>query len=101
MFCLVAGIVAQGLIPELKHWDLAEFWRRQAPDVLITDYHARFKKPVRASETFQCTVDLREVMPDVAKHILYLRTGSSLSGVHGGYFEADVLLAITQWTVEE
>lgn len=95
LYAGLAGAVQHGLLPELRHWDLEEYWRRQLPDVLIVDYHVRFPRPMRA-HAFTGRFEIREVVPKPHKQLLLLRTGCRMDGERGGYSEADVLIALVR-----
>ena len=88
----LAVTCANGLIEELP-WDVEDFFVHQLPDVLILDYHARFRRPLDA-RAFRATFAIREVMPKPNKDMVLIRTFCAASCASGGDAEAEVVVAL-------
>ncbi len=95
LYAALTGAVQHGLIAELAHWDLDEWWRRQLPDVLIVDYHARFRRAMDG-RAFRGCVELRQVVPKPHKRLVMLRTACQMQDDAGGHSGADVLVALVR-----
>jgi hypothetical protein len=49
MFYLAAAtLVAGDTDGPFRHWTLEDFWERQLPKILITDFSSRFRRPINA-----------------------------------------------------
>ena len=46
LYYLIATSVRQRLVGVFADWSMAEFWRRQLPDILITRLLTRFRRPI-------------------------------------------------------
>lgn len=92
----LAESVRRRLVPELAHWTMADFYRAQLPDVLIGDYHARFRRPMRAGR-FRGWFSIIDVQPRPHRQLLLLRTRSGCSTDAGGECDAEVTIALVNW----
>ena len=93
---LYAGLTASvqhSLIAELQHWSLEDWWSRQLPDVLIIDYHARFRRPM-CPRAFHGRFEIRQVVPKRHKHLVLLHTACQMGDDNGGSSDADVVIAL-------
>ncbi|MEV6774024.1 FcoT family thioesterase [Nocardia sp. NPDC051030] len=59
----LAVAVRDKLIPELAHWSMDDYWRRQLPAVVITDLRSHYRRPIDArdyrAELTICEVEFR------------------------------------------
>jgi hypothetical protein len=94
VYLCLAQTMASRLLPGCGGWDLAEFFRRQLPDVLIVDYRVRFHRPLW-SRSFQGFVAITEV--HARKERLLVRTRCGCSGAPDGESSGEVLLALMNW----
>jgi len=95
LYAGLAGIVRHRLLAELQPWDLDVFWRKQLPDVLIVEYHARFKRPLDPRR-FSGRFEVREVLPKPHKRMVLLRTSCEARSDDGGHAAADVVIALVR-----
>ncbi|MGE3175063.1 MAG: FcoT family thioesterase [Planctomycetota bacterium] len=93
LYCGLCAAAADGLLPELRNWDVEAFFRHQLPDVLIVDYHAVFPRPL-TPRAFRGRFEIREAIPKPHKDMLLLRTFCSVTCENDGHAEAEVLIAL-------
>ncbi|MGJ6126753.1 FcoT family thioesterase [Mycolicibacterium sp. Y3] len=48
VYYTLAATVRDHLLPELKNWDLEDYWQRQLPSILISRMSTRFRQPINA-----------------------------------------------------
>ena len=96
LYLALAETVRQRLLPELRHWSLDDFFRAQLPDVLIGDYHAHFRSPMKSARYtgWFCFTDVR---PRPARKMLLLQTRAGCHDGNGGECSADVRIALVNW----
>lgn len=95
--CLAAALRANVLPPPA--WSYDEFLRRQLPDVLIADYQARFRRPMRSSR-YRGWVEIRSVLARPQRGLLLLKTHSGCAEDGPGgpdACEAQVTIALVSW----
>jgi hypothetical protein len=92
----MAEAVRRRLVPELAHWTLDDFYRAQLPDVLIGDYHARFRRPMRSGR-FRGWFTIVEVLARPQRKLLLLHTRAGCTTDAGGECEAEVTIALVNW----
>lgn len=88
----LAAIAAHDLLADLP-WNLDDFFVHQLPDVLIIDYHARFRRPLTA-RAFSATFAVTEVIRKPHKDMVLLRTTCQARCDHEGDASADVMIAL-------
>lgn len=93
LYTTLAVAVERRLVPELRHWDLAEFFRRQLPDVLITDYHARFRRPMH-SAAYDAWFELLDVQNGARGGHVWLRTRAGCHDAGGGEGSIEATIAL-------
>jgi hypothetical protein len=92
----LAAIVRARLLPELRHWSLDDFFRAQLPDVLIGDYHARFRKPM-GSRRYHGALAFTDVRPRPERQLLLLQTHADFHDPAGGECAVDATIALVHW----
>jgi len=95
IYTLMAQCVISDIIPAFAAMTLDEYLARQLPDVLIHDFHSRFRKPMLA-ERFSGTVSIMDAV-EKSRFVL-LKTHIAFHDEHGGNSEGDVSLAIVNRT---
>ncbi|GED98582.1 FcoT family thioesterase [Gordonia crocea] len=45
-YVALAHVVRDSLLPEFAGWTMADYWRRQLPNVLITELSSRYRRPI-------------------------------------------------------
>ena len=96
LYLAMAEAVRRRLIPELSHWSLDDFFRAQLPDVLIADYHARFRRPMTARH-YRGWVSFVDVQTRPQRKLLLLQTRAGCSTDAGGECSADATIALVNW----
>ena len=97
LYAALAVAVQHRLVPELRHWDLDEFFRRQLPDVLIAEYHARFLRPMQ-SAAYRAWFELADVQVGARGDRIWLRTHAGCSDRAGGEGRIDATIALVSAT---
>lgn len=92
----MAETVRARLLPELRHWTLDDFFRAQLPDVLIADYHARFRAPM-GSRAYRGSFTFIEVVARPDRRQLRLQTRAEFRDDHGGECTIDASIALVNW----
>ncbi len=92
----LAETVRQRLLPELRHWSLDDFFRAQLPDVLIADYHARFRRPMKAHR-YGGWMAFVDVQARPSRKLLLLQTRAGFHDPDGGECSVDVTIALVNW----
>lgn len=93
LYATLAVAVERRLVPELRHWDLAEFFRRQLPDVLIAEYHARFRRPMH-SAAYGAWFELVDVQNGARGDHVWLRTRAGCHDASGGEGTIEATVAL-------
>jgi hypothetical protein len=96
IYLCLAQTVASRLLPGRGGWDAEEFFRRQLLDVLIVDYHARFRRPMH-SRSFQGFVAITGVNLRREKQMLLVQTRCGCKGTPDGEATGEVTLALMNW----
>jgi hypothetical protein len=96
LYLAMAEAVRQRLLPELRHWSLDDFFRAQLPDVLIGDYHARFRRPMK-SRRYQGWFCFTDVQARPSRKLLLLHTRAGCSDGDGGECVVDATIALVNW----
>lgn len=92
----LAETVRQRLLPELRHWTLDDFFRAQLPDVLIADYHAHFRRPMR-SRRYSGWMCFADVQARPSRNMLLLHTRAGCLDGDGGECSVDATIALVNW----
>lgn len=92
----LAEVVRRGLLAELRHWTLDEFFRRQLPDVLIADYRVHFRRPIH-SAAYRAWFVITGVLPKPHRDLLLLTTRAGCGDDGGGECELDATIALVRW----
>lgn len=93
LYLALAEAVHRRLLPDLAHWRIDDFFRAQLPDVLITDYHAKFQHPIRSGDYSGWFSILESTLVE-RRNMLFLRTAAGCSTPYGGQCEARCTIAI-------
>lgn len=96
LYLAFAESVRQGLIPELRHWTLDDFFRAQLPDVLIAKYHADFRRPLR-SASYAGWFTIVDVRAKPHRRMLLLQTRAGFHDATGGECSVDATIAVVNW----
>ena len=92
----IAEAVQHRLWPELQHKTLDDFLRHQLPDVLIVEYHARFRRPMQ-SRRFQGWITFCGLEAKMTRDLVLLHTKAGCKSPEGGLAESDVTVALVNW----
>lgn len=95
-YLLLAQTVAAGLLPELRHWQVADFCRHQLPDVLIVELRSRFHAAM-AARRFAGWVAITRVLARPRRQLLLLKTRCGFAGTDGGSSDGQVTIALVRW----
>ncbi|MFK4106601.1 FcoT family thioesterase [Streptomyces sp. NPDC019531] len=97
MYYLVAKSVKEGLGDEFSSWTMADYWRRQLPDILIARLSSNFRRPINA-RSFQGEMEFRFLSrkaPAGSRPFLMAVTSHRYWDGDGGLCDGEVTLAIT------
>jgi hypothetical protein len=92
----LAESVRRQLLPELRHWQLDDFFRAQLPDVLIADYHASFRRPM-TGEAYRGWIEFVDLKARPQRRMLMLQTRAGFTTAAGGECSLDVRIAVVNW----
>ncbi|TQS21635.1 hypothetical protein FLX08_10535 [Microbispora hainanensis] len=94
-YFLIAKAVKESLVEPFDAWTLDDYWERQLPNILITDFQSRFRRPIDAA-SFSGVFELRRVtVRNSARPLIVLGTACRFEDAAGGLSEGTVKLAIT------
>jgi hypothetical protein len=96
LYLALAEAVRAGLLPELRHWTLDEFFRAQLPDVLIATYHANVRRPMKSAR-YDGWFSIVDVQPKVHRKLLLLHTRAGFHDATGGECAIDATIALVNW----
>lgn len=96
LYLTLAEAVRTQLLPELRHWTLDDFFRAQLPDVLIADYRAQFRRPMR-SAAYHAWFTIVDVLPKPQRRLLLLQTRAGLHDAGLGACSIDATIALVNW----
>jgi hypothetical protein len=97
-YYLIAKSVAEGLLPALGQWTLADFWRRQLPHILITEFRSKFIRQMqgkRLSGSVSVTKVLQLEKSDRWDQLTVLQTSCQFWDQTGGRSRGGATIAIT------
>lgn len=93
MYFSLAVAVRDGLVEELRHWTLDDYWARQLPDVLIYHQQMRYRRPI-SSGGFEATFRIGHIRSQLDRRMLKLGTTIEFRDPSGGLAEGTVDLAL-------
>jgi hypothetical protein len=96
LYLALAECVRLQLIPELRHWQLDDFFRAQLPDVLIADYGAHFRRPMQCAE-YDGWLTFADVRGKAQRRLLLLQTRAGFHDRFGGECAVEATIAIVNW----
>lgn len=96
LYLAMAETVRERLLPELRHWNLDDFFRAQLPDVLIASYHANFRRPMK-SQHYTAWFEIVDVQPKPHRNLLLLHTRAGCHGPSNGECSVDATIALVNW----
>jgi hypothetical protein len=97
LYYVVATSVREGLVPAFAGWTMADYWRRQLPDILITKLTTRFRRPIDRSGffgEFELRYATRRRLNPVGPALIALDTGFRFWDARGGRADGDVTIAV-------
>lgn len=97
MYYLVAKSVKEGLGDEFSSWTMADYWRRQLPDILIARLSSSFRRSINP-RAFHGEMEFRFLSrkaPAGGKPFLMAVTSHRYWDDDGGLCDGEVTLAIT------
>jgi hypothetical protein len=97
-YYLIAKSVQEGLLPAFRDWRLDDFWRRQLPNILITDLRSRFQREIRGkrfSGSISLTNLVRLEKSQRWNRLIVLYTSCRFWDDKGGLCRGEVKIAIT------
>ena len=92
----IAEIVRGGLVAELRHWTLDDFFRAQLPDVLIATYHAEFRRPMRSAQ-YRGWIAFTGAQAKAHRSMLLLQTRCGFGDAAGGECAVAATIALVNW----
>ncbi|MGB8407419.1 MAG: FcoT family thioesterase [Mycobacterium sp.] len=94
IYYVLAASVRDGLIPELSNWDLADYWERQLPSVLISKMATRFRQPIN-SRSYRATLTVTGIeFRERSRPLLALQTNIEFSDDAIGSVYGDIEIAL-------
>ena len=94
-YCLIAKAVDESLIYPFDSWTMEDYWERQLPNILISDFRSRFRRPM-LSASFSGSIDFVEVAQRYGdRPLVTIDTTCQFSDDSGCSSEGSVKLAIT------
>ncbi len=98
LYFLLAKMVKESLVGPFSAWSMEDFWARQLPDVLITDFRSAFRTPM-AGGRFRGFLEITEITEwernDLRDALIVLRTECGYSDDRHGDCDGEVTVAIT------
>jgi len=94
IYYTLAASVRDGLIPQLSNWDLADYWARQLPSVLISKIATRFRQPIN-SRSYRGVLTITDVeFRERSRPLIALQTTVEFSDDEIGSALGDVEIAL-------
>ncbi|HEV3357738.1 MAG TPA: FcoT family thioesterase [Pseudonocardiaceae bacterium] len=97
LYYLIATSVRQRLVGVFADWSMAEFWRRQLPDILITRLTTRFRRPIDRSGffgEFDLRYATRRKLAQAGPALTALDTAFRFWDSNGGRADGEVTIAV-------
>lgn len=91
MYYTIAKAVKEQAAEMFRHWNMDMYWRRQLPDVLITDFRSCFKRPLESKHFYG---EIEFVASRSIRSFQYINTLIRFTDDGKGYCEGAVKLAI-------
>ncbi|MCC9306024.1 FcoT family thioesterase [Kitasatospora sp. RB6PN24] len=96
-YVAVATLVADGSPGPFESWTLEDYWERQLPKILITDFSSRFRRPISArafSGELRLTKAVQRTPVDDKPGMLIISTECRFWDATGGAAEGQVRIVI-------
>lgn len=94
IYYTLAASVRDGLIPQLSNWDLADYWQRQLPSVLISKMATRFRQPIN-SRSYRGVLTITDIeFRERSRPMIALQTNVEFSDDEIGSALGDVEIAL-------
>ncbi|MDJ0598954.1 MAG: FcoT family thioesterase [Crocosphaera sp.] len=90
-YVMIAYLIQNKLIDEMKDWDLEIYKRRQLSDFLIVRFASTFKRPINSSN-FQGTLSINKC--SARGDLIMIKTSCAFCDDHNGWAEGDVTIAV-------
>lgn len=94
-YYIFAKSIKENLLDELSHWNLADYWHNQLPNILITHFSSKFKQPINSQhfsgEIIFTRIKQRKVQSNPA---LFIQTTARFWDNANGYSEGNVNLMV-------
>lgn len=94
MYYSIAKSVKEGVMPEFKQWALSDFWSKQLPDILITRFSSKFKRPINARKFYAAIEYERSLVSRKKDPTLFLKTTCKFWDDQHGLAEGNIDLAV-------
>jgi acyl carrier protein len=98
LYYVLAEAIRSGLLTSFRTWTLEDYWRRQLPDVLITDFRSAFKRQM-SGRRFSAELEVDSVAEwrgnDLYGPLIVLHTSCRFWDEQGGNCYAEVKIAVT------
>jgi hypothetical protein len=91
MYYTIAKAVKEQAAGMFSHWDMDMYWRRQLPDVLITEFRSNFKRPLESKKFYG---EIEFLSSRSIRNFQYINTLIRFTDDGKGYCEGSVKLAI-------
>lgn len=98
LYYAIAKSVKAKLFEPLASWSMDDFWKRQLPNILITDFRSSFRSPMRGpafSGEFELTDVAEWSGSDIRAALITLRTRCRYWDETGGACQGEVGVVIT------
>lgn len=96
-YYLIAKSIKEGLVPELRHWSMDDYWTHQLPGILIAGFASTFRKPIDPkafSGRVRFTKMLRRATRADGGHLVLARTQCHYWDATGGRADGEVRVAL-------
>lgn len=91
MYYTIAKAVKEQGAEMFSHWDMAMYWRRQLPDIFITEFKSNFKRPLESNNFYG---EIEFVAFRLIRNLQVISTLIRFTDDGRGYCEGSVKLAI-------
>jgi hypothetical protein len=96
-YAAAATLVADGIPGPFQRWSLEDYWERQLPNILITDFSSRFRRPINArafSGELRLTRAVQRASVDDKPGMLIISTDCRFWDAAGGAADGQVRIVI-------
>lgn len=95
IYYTLAASVRDGLLPQMSNWDLADYWERQLPSVLISKMATRFRQPIN-SRNYRGLLTITDIeFRERSRPLIALQTTVEFSDDGIGSALGDIEIALT------